>query len=340
MTVQIVLVSVLVTIVYTLGTYGQTSDVEIWNGFVESKERDHGHYLRSYSCNCRTVSCGKDCTTTKCDTCYEDRYTVTWSAETTVGNVRFDHKDSSWRSVYNSPDPSAYTRCVAGEPAAREHSYTNYVQAVPESLFHDDSAIETYKEQVPEYPRVYDFYRINRIVGDASGIPEAKLLNDGLNNELKLLGSKKQVNIVVILTEIDDPSFRYAVEREWLGGEKNDVVIFLGVDGKKITWVDVMTWALNSGNELFHVTMRDGLYKIGHIDPEKMVPLISKTITDLYDRPQMADFEYLEDAIDPPTWVIILAVIIAIGGSIGLTFLFHHYELDDIIGEVFKRRRY
>lgn len=332
---NIVIVVIAVTAVWQLGKYGQTSDTEIWNGQVVSKDRAHGHYIRTYSCNCREVCSGfgddRSCST-ECDTCYEDRYTVTWSAVTTVGNVTFDHKDSTSRSVYRSPDPLSYTRCILNEPASREHSYTNYVKAVPESLFNNDRALaEAFKDNIPQYPRVYDFYRLNRIIEVGAQLPEKvrSALSDGISNELRMLGPAKEVNVLVIVTSIADPSYRHAVENAWIGGKKNDVVIFLGIraDGA-IVWTDVMTWALNSGNELFHVKMRDGLKAIGAVDPEKMAPFIAETIAAHYKRPHMKDYAYLKDAIEPPLWVIIIAILLSIGGSIGLTVVFHRADID------------
>lgn len=334
MTIQIVGVAVLTVATWQLGIYGQTLDDEIWNGQVVSKDRDEGHYTTSYCCS--TDSKG-NCTST----CYEDHYTVTWTADTTAGGVQFDHIESGWRSIYNTPDPAVYVNCAIGEPAAVEHSYTNYVQAVPESLFHDNSSVDqSYAQAIPTYPSVYGFYKINRVLLVGSKYEHTSQLNTELNNALKTLGPTKQANIVVILTEIDDPTYRYTVERAWLGGEKNDVVVFIGLDESNITWVDVMTWALNNGNELFHVTLRDDLLALGNIDDVvKVSGAITGNINELYDRPHMSDFEYLADAIDPPTWVIILAIIFAIGGSILLTFVFHHYEVDDYIGELFTGKR-
>lgn len=336
MLIQIGVITLLTFGIWSAGKYGQTVDTEVWNGYVTAKDRDHGHYEQPYSCNCRTVSCGKNCSTTTCDTCYEDHYTVTWTADTTVGNVQFDHLDRTSRSVYSAPDPAAYKRCKVGEPASREHTYTNYIQAVPNSLFHDvSSAASPYQDKVPAYPRVYDFYRINRVVGDLSNHPMASQINENLNNALKTLGKEKQVNIVIILTDIDDPSYRYVVERAWLGGEKNDAIVIVGLDGNRITWSDTITWALNKGNELFNVKMRDGVIKLGTLDPTTFSSFVVSTIKSTYDRPEMTQFAYLEDEIDPPGWVIILAVIIAIGGSISLTFVFHHYEVEDIVGQLF-----
>jgi hypothetical protein len=254
--------------------------------------------------------------------------------------LQFDHKDSTWKSVYNSPDPASYTNCKKGQPASREHLYTNYVQAVPESLFNDDSELNTYADKVPVYPRVYNFYKIDRVLQVGTGYKSAATLNDQLNDALKTLGPLKQANIIVILTDIADPSYRFAVERAWLGGEKNDIIVFLGLDKDTIIWADVMTWALNEGNELFHVTLRDELVALGTVEDVNAVSsAVVNNVKGLYDRPNMSDYEYLKDEISPPTWVIILAIFFAIGGSLGLTFVFHRYEVDDFIGELFKRNR-
>lgn len=343
MVIQMVLVSLLVTVVYQCGKFGQTSDTEIWNGYVQSKDRVHDHYVESYSCNCTTTCSGsgsnQSCTET-CQTCYEDHYTVKWWAKTTVGNVTFEYLDRTTKRVYKEPDPASYVRCKVGEPASIVHSYTNYVQAVPQSLFNDDSAIDTYAAMVPAYPRVYDHYRINRVLNVGSSIDAKTIsgINEALNISLKTLGNQKQVNVVVILTSITDPSYRYAVERKWLGGEKNDVIVLVGLDGTEVIWTDVITWALNKGNELFHVKLRDSILDMKTFDADKFTGVVIGAISAHYDRPEMKDFEYLKSAIEPPTWVLILSIIISIGGSLGLSVVFHYKEVDDIIGYSLKRK--
>lgn len=328
-------VVLLVTITYSAGKYGQTVDHEVWNGQITAKERIHDTYEQSYDCNCVESCSGsgssRSCSTT-CSTCYETHYTVEWTADTTAGrNITFDSKDSTWRSVYKSPDPASYVKCKVGEPAALEHRYTNYVQAVPRSLFNDDSNIaEQFAGNVPAYPRVHSFYKINRVLDVGSGLPAAFIsqLNTKISESLRLLGPSKQANIIVILTGIDDPTYRYAVENAWLGGEKNDVVFFIGVDkDNKVTWTDTMTWALNSGNELFHVKTRDAL-KTVEMTPAAITETVSKLVAKHYDRPQMADYEYLADEIDPPTWALVLCLIFAFGGSIGLSILFQRTDVD------------
>ena len=334
---NVVIVALVVTGVFFAGRYGKTIDTEIWNGYVISKKREEGSYVRTYSCNCYTTCSGtgsnRSCTES-CQTCFEDRYTVDWFTTTTLGKITFQSFDRSSRSVYNEPDPPAYTRCKKGEPVAQERNYTNYVKAVPESLFHDNSKIaKRFAGMIPKYPTVYSFYHINRVINVGTKVSPETItkLNDGLGNMLKELGATKQANIIMILTKSKDPTYRYAIENAWLGGKKNDIVLMMGVDNSNhIVWADVMTWALNAGNELFHVTMRDGLQDIGVVDPAKLLPFINKTVLKLYDRPQMKDYKYLEDEIDPPFWVIMLAFILGVVGSLGLTFYFHREDIDFI----------
>jgi len=217
------------------------------------------------------------------------------------------------------------------EPASLPQSYTNYVKAVPDSLFNNQSKLvqQQYAGKIPTHPNVFNFYHYNRVINIGSSISstDQKTTNVLLNEELRTLGPSKQVNIVVILTSIQDPSYRFAVENNWIGGKKNDVVVFVGLDKNQIVWADVMTWALNKGNEMFHVTLRDDILDLKEFNPTTFVPVVIGDTKKLYDRPHMKDFQYLEDQIEPPTWVIWLAIALSIGCSIGLTIVFHKYEL-------------
>jgi len=332
-------ISVAIVSIFTIGAwqiskFSQTIDFEIWNGYITNKKRVHDSYVETYECNCYTTCSGSgnsQVCTQHCSICTEDHYTVKWYAESTVGEIQFKYRDSTSKSVYNEPDPPAYKNCKIGEPAAQEYRYTNYIRAVPESLFNDNgtTASEQFVGKIPPYPRVYNFYKVRRVLNIGATIPKNAIdkINDGLSNELKTLGTMKQANIIVILTSISDPSYRYAVEQAWLGGKKNDIVVFVGLNQNKIIWSDVMTWALNSGNELFQVTLRDEIMKQKVLDPDKFVSLVSNTVLKLYDRPQMKDYEYLADEVKPPLWVVLILVILAFGGSAILTYIFHKHEI-------------
>ena len=330
-------VVVLVSLIWLGGTLGKTYDTQLWNGQIVSKEREHDTYLQSYQCRCRQVCSGSGSNRScyqSCDTCYRRHYTVTWSALVDLGlskkrEIIFDHKDSTFMWVYNSDDPASYVNCNEGDPATIAANFTNYVKAVPDSLFNmtKDSAI--YLDKVPEYPKVYGFYKVNRVLDVDSGLPSTVItdLNNRLSNELRTLGPKHRVNVIVILTGIKDKTFRYAVENKWVGGKQNDAVVMIGVEGNNIVWADVMTFALNKGNELYHVTLRDAIMDLNVVDSEKLSATITSITDDKFDRVSMADFEYLKSQINPPNWVIILAAFLAIFGSIGLSFLMTRIDI-------------
>lgn len=318
----------LITIVFVSGNYVSTTDKEIWNGKVVGKERIHDHYVESYECFCTCVSTDKNgfCTQEVCQTCYEDHYTVDWNIYSTVGQIDVKYLDRTSKGVYNEPDPTIFKNVVVGEPASREKVYTNYVRAVPESLF--NTKVDSFYP-IPNYPKVYNLYKITRVLNVDSKISndEIKKLNDLLNNSLITLGKQKQVNFIVVLTEIDDPNYRHDVENSWIGGKKNDVVVFIGLDGTKITWTDVMTWALNSGNELFNSNLKWAISELGEYNSDKISETMVYFTNKHYDRPKMKDYEYLKDDIKPPSWVLILCFISSIILSLSLTFYFHKNEV-------------
>lgn len=328
-TIPVVLISALVLV----GRYGQTSDTEIWNGAVLSKHRDHGHYVRTYQCNCYQSCSGsgssRSCTTI-CQTCYEDRYTVDWYLKSTVGEIGINKLDRASRSVYSAPDPVLYKQAYQGEPCSREMSYTNYIRAVPDSIFNfgKGSTLETFQELIPTYPRVHNIYHINRVLTPGVNVADKERFNDRLNEALRTIGPTQQANIIVVIVNTADQTYRHALEEAWLGGKKNDIITIIGAPNyPKIAWVDTITLGSNMGNSLMTVTMRDRLMKVGTLsDVVVVADTITDTVMNLFDRTPMAEFEYLKDEIKPPLWVVVIALILGIGGSLGLTVLFHRED--------------
>ena len=335
MGLQLVIPVLLITIVVALGRYGQTADTEVWNGQVIAKHRDHDYWLESYQCNCVSVSCGKDCTTQVCQTCFRDHYTVDWYLESTIGKIRLQYMDRTSKSVYKKPDPPQYTAAYKGEPCSKEVGYVNYIKAVPDSIFNyaKGSTLEGFIDLVPEYPQVHSWYKIDRVL--AADVPDVSAMNKRLGEHLRTLGPEKEANIIVVIANTADQTYRHAIEEAWLGGKKNDIVVLIGASNyPTIDWVDTITLGANMGNSLMTVTMRDEIMKHKTLaDGVAVIDTVASVVGDLFDRKAMDDFKYLEDEIEPPLWVIILALILGIGGSLGLTLLFHRESF-------FESRRY
>lgn len=332
----------LLVIAFVVSFGSQTSDTQVINGEVVDRKRIHDHYLRPYDCNCRNVtSCSgsgssRSCTSTRvCDTCYEDRYTVTWRAFANIGSSTIEHYDRSSRSVYSSPDPQRYLDIVIGEPFSLTDSYTNYIRAVPDSLFRpaQESLKAQYAGRIPAYPDdIFDFYRINRFVPVGVNVPNAEDWNKAISEATKVVGPAKQANIVVVLTNIDDPNYFYALQDAWVNGKKNDVVVVIGAPNfpNAASWVNVM--ALTNDN-VFQIKLRDRMLALETLTPESVVGGIKQEILSSYSRKQMSDFKYLEAEISPPTWVMVLLTIINIFAYAG----FWYYNLTHRSGGSYNR---
>lgn len=313
--------------IYGLGLVGQTNDTEVINGQVTAKSRDHGHYLQSYSCRCKTRCSGagkhRSCSTS-CDTCYEDRYTVSWNCKTTLGEFSIQHLDRGSRSVYLSPDPTRYTIIQPGDPVAKTSFFTNYVKAAPDSLYHKNT-IDKFKTLIPAYPdNIYDIYRIDRALAMGVNVPELPKWNADISNMLRELGPLKQLNAIILFVNTSDSSYIHALEGAWNGGKKNDVIVVIGTTSyPKIDWVRVSSW---TDSQLFKVQLRDEITSQGTIDRQKIIHAIDTHARSSYKRKLMKDFEYLAAQIEPPTWVLILSAVLGILISVGASYYFYLHD--------------
>lgn len=305
-----------------------TSDTEIWNGQVVSKNREHGSYKRPYDCNCRSVErCSgtgstRSCTSDRvCDTCWEDRYTVTWSCNTTIGTFTIQHLDRTTRLVYNEPDPARYTTIKIGDPASKQNMYTNYVQAVPDSLFTRASRglQQQFAGLIPAYPdSVYDFYRIDRFLTPGHATSDAAQWNAGISELLKTRGPTKQVNVIVVVAKTADPNYAYALRDAWDGANKNDVVLVIGSSQwPKIDFVEVISW---TKRELFKTQLRDEVMAIGSIEREPILKILAHQIDTNFERRRMREFEYLKAEIDPPANLLVFLFIVISSAAVGLIY--------------------
>lgn len=317
------IIVVLCTIVYFCGRYSETGDYQILNGEITGKERVHGTYEQPYSCNCREEcsGSGKDRSCwEECDTCYETHYTVKWWANTTIGDMKIDSEDSTSRRVYNCADPQRYTSIQNGEPVSDYSHYTNYIKATRDSLFNTKETKQSFA-----YPQIYDIYRYNHITNVDAEIDVTKL-NNAVSDVVKKLGTQKHANVQVFTTKASDvKALRTDVENQWMGGKVNDVTIFIGTDGKTILDADAFTYARSKQNELFAVKMRDALIGMDY-NEINIANTIDNVIRKEYHRPDLKDFEYLKDQVEPPDWCIILCVLLSIFGTLGLSYYFYNND--------------
>lgn len=307
----------------------KTHDTEILNGEITSKERVHGTYEESYECNCRTEqSCSgsgssRSCTSNRvCQTCYRTHYTVAWNAHSNIGSWKIDGLDDLSSRVYQATDPVRYAIIQRADAVAKEHSYTNYIKAVPQTLFRpaQDTLKLKYIGNIPAYPdSVYDFYKIDRVFGVGVSIPNTQSWNTKLSNMLRTLGPAKQANIIVVITKFPDQDYFYALQDAWLNGKKNDIVVVIGAPDfpKKATWVNVMAL---TDSDIIRVSIRDDILDLEDLNADNVLSIINKNVQANFKRKSMKDFKYLENEIDPPSWVISVTLGINLFAYLGFWF--------------------
>jgi len=212
--------------------------------------------------------------------------------------------------------PPRYAQAFVGEPTAIEHSFVNYFRLATHNVvanFQDGlSGVD-----VPLYPQGFDLYRVNKLVD-----PDNLLLANRkdwlyLLNELNSnLGSAKQVNIILFVTKQSDPRYEFNVQRAWLGGKKNDVIVLVGAPtGHDISWVRVITW---STNPAIKSGLRDDLMSVGTLDQRDLVvDFIRRHTLAEFQRIHMKDQKYLRAAWEPSSGTTFVLVLLFISISIG-----------------------
>src|SRR3989338_175784 len=327
MTLNIVICVALTAGIWYVGVFTKASDIEILNGEVVGKARERVSCEHSYSCNCRSErycdSDGNNCSTTEaCDTCYEHSYDYDWVVHSNAGDFRINRVDRQGVS-----EPPRFSVVQKSQPVALAHQFVNYIKAAPESLFNKrSSVVEGFAGQLPDYPdQPYDYHYVNRVIPVGVAVPDLASWNFDLALLLRELGPAKQANVVIVFTKFDDPMYARALEAHWLGGKKNDIIVIIGTpEYPKIAWADVVSW---TDNELFKVELKDALFQTGTVDRAKVFALVRTHTLKSFTRKPMSEFSYLKYEIDPPLWAMILAIIVAIGGSIGLSWYFHREDV-------------
>ena len=318
----------------TLSYCGATADEELLNGSVKSKSKEYVSCSHSYECNCtnHTTCSGtgssRHCSTTRiCQTCYEHFNDWDWVVQTTVGTLNIDRIDRQ-----GSKEPPRWTKVVIGEPATLPHSYTNYIKAAPSSVLTNQ---QEYRFTLPKYPKVYDYYRANHLILDGVVPADYARSNAILNDLNSRLGSKKQINILYVITKAASQDYMYALRAKWIGGKKNDFIVVLGVpDQKTIQWAGVITW---SEVELLKVKVRDSAAGKPIDSLASIILTHGEMIEEEFHRKPMADYEYLKYQYAPSTTSVVLIVLISIVISVLLSIFFIN---NDVFGQRTYRSKY
>lgn len=302
--------------------YASMADTEILNGKVLSKSR-HVEWCNSQSSSCKhytwhekcsyyTDSKGKRQKSCESYKVFDYLYEVDWRVKTSVDSHEIERVNRQGTRV-----PPRWEMIQIGDPASTEHTYINYLLGNEESLFHEKEYqrdyTEEYKKSLPEYPEVYDYYRVNHVLNLTSH--NVTGYNDYINSALRDMGAAKQVNILLVLYPVKDAELPKAILGKWRGGKKNDVIMFAALDDAgSVRNFSSTSFAQGSNNELLHSKLRmDAMSEKMSLD---LVQILVKDIDQNFKRLPNAEFEYLKYKLEPSLWVVILCSILAAVSSL------------------------
>jgi hypothetical protein len=254
-----------------------------------------------------------------CQTCYDHSNDWDWRVYTNIGDTfninRIDRRGKK--------QPPRWTKVEKGQPYSATRIFPNYVKAAPDNLFADKTIDQTYVSNIPTYPSIFDYHYTNRVFDYTQSI-NAKEWNSKLSDTLRTLGASKGVNVIMIFTK-HDQAYRHALENAWVGGRINDVIILTGVSDGNVSWVDVVSYAKNKGNETFQVTMKNELLTT-ELNPDKFMTVVSNVTNRYFDLPQPNQFEYLKDSIQATTKTIVVTMSIVLILTLILMVFFYHND--------------
>lgn len=202
-----------------------------------------------------------------------------------------------------------------------DHNYENRVQA-SRSIFKFDSVgykdIEKY--QLVNYPKITNKYKSKSIIGYDSNI-----LDEYINQKNALIASKKEMKVYFIVYYNQPIKASILQEQYWEGGNKNEVVICIGLDrNRNIKWSNVFSW---SKNEKFKVEIRNKILKTKYLSEKTFKDIIDYSFENLqnnFKRREFKEFAYLIVEVSSGGIItsIILTIILCISYIFG--FIYHN----------------
>lgn len=277
------------------------SSYEIISGTVTEKNVIYDPETESYSCG--TDSHGKTKTCTR--TVPRWRFEV----EADVGTW-YDHAYS--RTNY----PKIYAQAKIGEPFAKEKMFMNYQYVNDETV--QVNKLAAYDGWLPDYPSVYDGYKVNRAFSNVVDVSE---LNAALANAERVWGKKFGVNVIVMVVHEKAELFPEALRNKWVGGKKNDVVLTLFINSeKRVVRSSVFSRSTSTKRTTeyadFNTTLRENAARIESLDVPKLVSVIDATLP-YFEREDLAEHDFGATSYSAPWYVNMMGIFAVIGACFG-----------------------
>ena len=317
---------------YVVTYVTKTTYYEPWNEYIHR------------TCS-RTHRCGKSSYTTYYDCSYVEYHSAKYTANLCNGEVISLDRDG-----YNYFCNKFKTAPVFQE--MNRHYYTQDGNAYNVSWDGSFNTIctytttESYRDKVRNtdnvfsYPiikpeqktkfKLFDYPELKNSYIDLavlSHVKSAKIdsCNSLLNKYNALIAAKKQVKIWMLIFD-DGKRINGKMQEElWKNGNKNEMVICIGLKNGVTTWSHVFSW---TDHKLSVVELKD-YFSSGHKLSTNDIPYIVDKVNKHFVRKEFKDFEYI--TVDPSLTAIIISFLISLLSTIGICIysVKNDYNLED-----------
>jgi hypothetical protein len=213
-----------------------------------------------------------------------------------------------WTTRWNNKRDTMVTCTTA-------HSYQNRVQASKSIFKFKEFKPKQVKELgLVDYPEIKDVTAVPSILGD--GGPTQAAADRWMAIRNAELGAAKQVRIWIVIYHNPDQQVALDQESYWCGGNKNEMVLCIGVDDKyNALWAYPFSW---TPVEELKINVRQ-LVPLGK--PLDLTPIAEKMgdmVETSWQRKHFKDFNYL--TVEPPFWAIMTTFFLTLAVNIGISF--------------------
>jgi hypothetical protein len=199
-------------------------------------------------------------------------------------------------------------------PVTHSHTYKNKLQN-SRSIFNFEEIDKEYADSIGlyDYPPI-EMYDQNPILSHTIKLPKNQ--EDALRYTNGFYGKKHQFRVFVLLFENKDIEISEKQRSYWKGGNKNELVVCLGVKDNKVDWCNAFSWCdvptIDVKTETFF-TQNDTL------DIKAYSDLLRESLDNgEWVRKNFEDFSYLkpELSLTQQIWILVISILLNVGFAI------------------------
>jgi hypothetical protein len=322
--------SVLLTFLLKQGIIAvKTSDTEYWSGYITQTTYYEPWNEEVEVTKTRTNSDGKEETYTETETRYhseEYTYRTNLSRSESWCNKKFHEELKKQFQVhgvfrdmhrnYDTQDGDAYDYIWPGDDRTmrtitEEHLYKNPLKG-SSSIFRlsrTDSNLFDYPGIVEKEQRV--------VLGNAKYNPRPIQL---LNSKL---GKDYQIHIFILLFYNSSSEIAERQKEYWEGGNKNELVICLGMKNDSVVWCNPFSWC---DRPVVESNIKSWFLENPKLNLESFSTYLGPEIKKNWDRKEFKDFDYIQTELGGWDYVIILVLVLIYIGLISTWILRNDFE--------------